>query len=69
MKELMKKVNGYKVMAVMGWVMVIAIRYICHREYYIGMFHGAGIFMFFYGIFANIVVTIRAKKLAGTESK
>ena len=58
----MKKVNWYVVMAVIGWVMMMVIRYICHREYIIGLFHGAGIFMFFYGVFANCFLTIKAKK-------
>ena len=67
MKELMTKENGYKVMAFIGWVIAMLMNHITHREYFIGLAHGAGFFMFFYGIFAAIAVTMRNKKKAAAE--
>ncbi|SDB23780.1 hypothetical protein SAMN02910298_01174 [Pseudobutyrivibrio sp. YE44] len=67
MKNTMNKINGYEVMAFIGIVMVLAINHIVHREYYIGLAHGAGIFMFFYGLFANIVVNMRNNKKEASE--
>ena len=63
MNDYKKVVNGYTVMAFIGFVMAMLINHITHREYIIGLFHGAGLFMFFYGVIANAVVAvIKARK-------
>ncbi|SDH97169.1 hypothetical protein SAMN05421493_10661 [Pseudobutyrivibrio sp. 49] len=68
MKELMTKENGYKVMAFIGWVLAMLMNHITHREYFIGIAHGAGFFMFFYGIFAAIYLNMKAKKKEASEA-
>ena len=57
----MKNVNNrYLVMMLIGLALIIFAGRIFDREYFIGIFHGAGIVAFVYGMIANIVVTMRA---------
>lgn len=67
MKDSKKIFNKYVVMAIIGLVMALVIRHLTGREYIIGLFHGAGIFMFFYGVFANAVVETKARLKENNE--
>lgn len=59
--------NICAVMEIVGLVLVIFASRIFDREYFIGIFHGAGIVLFFCGIIYNIIVTIRATKKASEQ--
>lgn len=59
----MKNVNNrYLVMMLIGLALIIFAGRIFDREYFIGIFHGAGIVTFLYAIVANVVAAFRTNK-------
>ena len=60
MNELKKFFNGYRVLSIIGFIAICSISHFIHREYIIGLFHGAGIFMVFFGLFGEVIATYKA---------
>ena len=61
----MKNVNNrYLVMMLIGLALILFAGRIFDREYFIGIFHGAGIVTFVYAMITSVVVAIRTNKNA-----